>query len=130
MFDTWIKKLPKERQFIKSKIPKEKLDAYESYKNIFDLEETDDYDLAGAFLSGQEPDENGHLGSFGINGKLLKSPNHETVWKTAFTELYHKFTNVYPDIGELTREDAIETIRILIKQYYGDTKLPDDFMEQ
>ena len=112
IFDKWVAKLPRERKFSKSKVPPEKEPAYNKWKELYGLEETDDYDLAGAFLSGQAPIK-GHLGSFGNEGKLLKSPTHETAWKTAFTEMYGDLVGVYPVIDDdMTREDAIEIINL------------------
>jgi hypothetical protein len=125
-FDLWLKKLPKERSFSKSKIDDNVKPLYKSWRSKYNLEETDDYDLRGAFLSGQKPNKQGHLASFGNDGKLLKSPKHETVWKTAFTEIYHDYTGVYPEISdEMTREEANQIIDELIKSKHGDAKIPE-----
>ena len=113
IFDEWFSKLPKERQFSASPIPESHKPAYEQWKKAIGFNETPDYDLPGAFLSGMLPDKNNHLASFGRNGKLLKSPNHPTSWMTSFTELYHEYAGVYPEIGELSREEAAEIIKEL-----------------
>lgn len=116
IFDIWFKSLPKERHFSKTKVPEKYSNNYNIWKQKYGLEETPDYDLAGAFLSGQTPDRNRHLGSFGLNGKLLKHPKHETAWKTAFTEIYNELMGVYPVIDDdMTREEAAEIANELYK---------------
>jgi hypothetical protein len=119
IFDDWYSDIPEEHGFSKSTVPEDLRGAYGSWKTQWGLVETPDYDLPGAFLSGQKPTE-GHLGSFGLNGKLLKSPTHKTAWKTAFTELYYQLTGIEPVIDEdMTREEAAEIISILRKGQEG-----------
>jgi len=119
-FDDWVSGLPDKRKFRKTE-PSDP-DGYEKWKAVNGIdEETEDYDTVGAYESGQNPDEDFHLGSFGKGGKLLKSPEHETVWKTAFTEIFKEYVGVYPEIGDLTREEANEAVEYLIKKKYGDT---------
>src|SRR5262245_9200579 len=125
-FGTWYNMLPPERQFSYSDVPVERRADYEAWKGKHGFTETADYDLAGAFLSGQEPvmvrEDSGevrpHLGSRGVGGKMLKSPRHETFWKGALAEM------VYEQEGEAALDkipwDKLKTPAQAEAWFFGD----------
>jgi hypothetical protein len=99
-FDAWYDALPAEQKFAPTQLAKQQLPGYMAWAIRYgyptDPSKTPDYDLAGAYLAKmkptmvQHPDGTlkPHLGSIGLDGRMLKSPTHETAWKAALTELY------------------------------------------
>ncbi len=107
IFDTWVDKLPDNRKFQQTQIPKEAESAFSEWMKLSGRTLESSYDYTGAFMAGVQPTQ-GHLPSFGIGGRLLKSPENPTIWKTAFVEMAHALTGKYIDPDELglNRESA------------------------
>ena len=87
----------------------------EAFKNEYgeypDIEDAD-YDYRGAWQSGQVPvsiadDPVPHWGSFGVDGKQLKSPDHPTRWKSDYFEL----TGDDPDETDVTKASAVKALK-------------------
>lgn len=114
VFDTWLGSLPKERQFSPTELPQEAQGAFQKWMELSGRNMEPSYDYSGAFAAGVQPTQ-GHLPSFGRGGKLLKSPKHPTIWKTAFVELAHGLSGrwVDPDELKLDRESAGQYINKL-----------------
>jgi hypothetical protein len=87
VFDTFFQTLPKERKFSISDIPSNKVEEFQGFLQDQQLLDSGDFDAKGAFLAGMTRGSQGHFGSIGLGGKMLKSPRHETAWKTAFVEI-------------------------------------------
>ena len=116
IFNTWLEKLPKERQFNPSELPSGAGNSFSEWMSKSGRKIEPSYDYVGAFVAGIPPTE-GHLPSFGIGGKLLKNPNHPTVWKTGFVEMAHAITGKWidPDELNLDRNTADKFLQHLIK---------------
>ena len=115
IFDTWLEKLPENRQFKPSELPVGAEGAFSEWMSKSGRKPEPSYDYVGAFTSGIQPTE-GHLPSFGIGGKLLKNPTHPTVWKTGFVEIGHALTGKWIDPDELglSRESANSYLKRLV----------------
>jgi hypothetical protein len=77
-----------QKPFAKSAMPKESLLDFLAWAAENEVNPNDpSFDAEGAFLAGDKRDELGHLGSIGLGGKILKSPDHPTAYKTAAAEM-------------------------------------------
>jgi len=62
-------------------MPKEKM-SYDDWKKKYNLKESSDYNLKGAYGAGYTPDSRGHLPTVNDKtGEFLKSPKHPTIKK-------------------------------------------------
>jgi hypothetical protein len=101
IFDRFFQTLPKEKQFSLTELDAPREADFQSFVKQHGLRDSNDYDLRGAFLAGDVPDETGHMGSIGLEGRMLKHPSYETAWKTAFVEIMRslgKEKEFHPDM--------------------------------
>ena len=104
IFDLWYQNLPEDQKFVKR-------EATPSFMNQYGVTDSPEYDYGGAQMAEDRPDERGHWNSIGLGGRVLKSPEHPSFWKTALAEILISQgipESLWPDMGKITRQQAAD----------------------
>ena len=117
IFDRFFKN---QEPFSKSELPEDSPDFLKWIAANQVNPQDPNFDAQGSFLAGDQRDPSGHLGSIGLDGKILKSPDHPTAYKTAAAEMLRLVApERIPEVVSLPRDEASSLLLSILRQAEG-----------